>query len=73
VRLAIEQLSQNCKTILLATRLLEEADQLCDCVAFIVNRHIVANDTPQNQKLSLGTRSLEVTQLIQTSQTIFPT
>jgi ABC-2 type transport system ATP-binding protein len=60
VRLAVKRLSQNGKTILLTTHLLEEADQLCSRVAFIVNGAIVANDTPQNLKLSHGTRSLEV-------------
>jgi len=61
IRSAIEQRSQNGKTILLTTHLLEEADQLCRHVAFIVNGHIVANDTPQNLKLSHGKRSLELT------------
>jgi ABC-2 type transport system ATP-binding protein len=60
VRSAIELLSQTGKTILLTTHLLEEADQLCKYVAFIVNGHIVANDTPQNLKLSHGNRSLKV-------------
>jgi ABC-2 type transport system ATP-binding protein len=60
LRQAIEQLSQNGKTILLTTHLLEEADQLCGCVAFIVNGCIVANDTPQNLKLSHGKRALKV-------------
>lgn len=44
----------------MTTHLLEEADQLCGRVAFIVNGHIVANDTPQNLKLSHGKRSLKV-------------
>lgn len=61
VRIAIDQLSQEGITILLTTHLLEEADQLCSHVAFIVNGRIVANDTPQNLKLSHGSRSLEVT------------
>lgn len=46
VRLAIEQLSQNGKTILLTTYLLEEADQLCGRVALIVNGHILADVIP---------------------------
>jgi len=61
VRSAITQLSLEGITILLTTHLLEEADQLCDHVAFIVNGRLVANDTPQNLKLSRGSRSLEVT------------
>ncbi len=60
VRSAIEQLSRNGKTILLTTHLLEKADQLCRRVAFIVNGYIVANDTPQNLKLSHGKRALKV-------------
>ena len=60
VRSAIEQLSRNGKTVLLTTHLLEEADQLCRRVAFIVNGYIVAKDTPQNLKLSHGKRALKV-------------
>jgi len=60
VRLAIEQLSQYGKTILLTTHLFEEADQLCRRIAFIVNGHMVAIDTSQNLKLSRGKRSLEL-------------
>jgi len=61
VRAIIQQLSQEGITILLTTHLLEEADQLCQNVAFIVNGHIVANDTPRNLKLSRGRRTLVVT------------
>jgi len=61
VRNAIEQLSRNGKTILLTTHLLEEADELCRRVAFIVDGCLVANDTPRNLKLSHGRRQLEVT------------
>jgi ABC-type multidrug transport system ATPase subunit len=41
--------------------LLEEADQLCRGVAFIVNRRIVANDTLENLKLAYRKRSLDIT------------
>jgi ABC-2 type transport system ATP-binding protein len=61
VRNSIEQLSQEGMTILLTTHLLEEADQLCQHIAFIVNGRIVANDTPRNLKLSHGKRSLLLT------------
>jgi ABC-2 type transport system ATP-binding protein len=61
VRDEIEQLRQEGMTILLTTHLLEDADQLCQHVAFIVNGSIVANDTPRNLKLSHGKRSLVVT------------
>jgi ABC-2 type transport system ATP-binding protein len=58
VRGAIEQLRQQGITILLTTHLLEEADQLCQRIAFINQGRIVANDTPRNLKLAHGQRSL---------------
>lgn len=60
VRAAIEQLSWEGMTILLTTHLLEEADQLCQHVAFITSGRIVANDTPRNLKLAHGKRSVVV-------------
>ena len=61
IRLAIKQLSEEGITILLTTHLMDEADQLCQRVAFIVNGKIVANDTPRNLKLTHGERMLTVT------------
>jgi ABC-2 type transport system ATP-binding protein len=61
VREIIKSLCQNGKTILLTTHLLEKAEQLCDRVAFMVNRRLVANDTPQNLRLSHGKRPLKLT------------
>jgi ABC-2 type transport system ATP-binding protein len=61
VRQTIEQLAHEGMTILLTTHIMEEADQLCQRVAFIVNGHIVANDTPRNLKLAHGQRTLLVT------------
>lgn len=61
VRAAIEQLSRDGVTILLTTHVLEEADQLCQHVAFINQGRIVANDTPRNLKLAHGQRTLLVT------------
>ena len=61
VRATIEQLSREEMTILLTTHLLEEADQLCQRVAFINKGRIVANDTPRRLKLSHGQRTLVVT------------
>jgi len=61
IRLAIKQLSEEGITILLTTHLMDEADQLCQQVAFIVNGKIVANDTPRNLKLTHGERMLTVT------------
>ena len=61
VRETVEQLRQEGTTILLTTHLMEEADQLCQQVAFIVDGRLVANDTPRNLKLAHGQRSLAVT------------
>jgi ABC-2 type transport system ATP-binding protein len=61
VSFSIELLSTEGKTILLTTHLLEEADQLCKRVAFIVKGRIVANDTPENLKLTYGKRSIDIT------------
>lgn len=61
VRKEIKQLSHEGMTILLTTHLLEDADQLCQRVAFMVNGRIVANDTPRNLKLTHGRRSLMLT------------
>jgi ABC-2 type transport system ATP-binding protein len=58
VRGTIEQLSREGMTILLTTHLLEEADQLCQRVAFINQGRIVANDTPRSLKLAHGRRTL---------------
>lgn len=61
IRRTINQLSQEGITVLLTTHLMEEADQLCQHVAFIVNGHIVANGMPRILKLAHGTRTLTVT------------
>jgi ABC-2 type transport system ATP-binding protein len=61
VRQVVKQLSQEGTTILLTTHLMEEADLLCEQVAFIVNGRFVANDTPRKLKLSHGQRALTVT------------
>ncbi|MBA2284547.1 MAG: ABC transporter ATP-binding protein [Ktedonobacteraceae bacterium] len=57
----IQQLRTEGVTILLTTHLMEEADQLCQYVGFIVNGRLVANDTPRNLKLAHGQRSMIVT------------
>ncbi len=61
VRETVEQLRKEGTTILLTTHLMEEADQLCQQVGFIVNGRLVANDTPRNLKLAHGQRTLVVT------------
>jgi ABC-2 type transport system ATP-binding protein len=61
VRETVEQLRQEGTTILLTTHLMDEADQLCQQVAFMVDGRLVANDTPRNLKLAHGQRALAVT------------
>jgi ABC-2 type transport system ATP-binding protein len=61
VRTIMEEQRQAGTTILLTTHLLEEADQLCQHVAFINHGQIVANDTPRRLKLAHGQRTLVVT------------
>ncbi len=61
IRQTIQELCQQGTTVLLTTHLMEEADQLCQHVAFIVGGSIVVNDTPQNLKLNHGQRVMSVT------------
>lgn len=61
VRQTIEQLSTEGTTILLTTHLMDEADALCQHVAFIAGGRIVANDTPRALKLAHGQRTMLVT------------
>ncbi|MBT8172292.1 ABC transporter ATP-binding protein [Candidatus Bathyarchaeota archaeon] len=51
IREQIKELTKNQgKTVLLTTHYMDEADQLCDRVAFISTGNIVAIDTPNNLK-----------------------
>ncbi len=61
VRETVEHLREAGTTILLTTHLMEEADLLCQQVAFMVNGRLVANDTPRHLKLAHGQRALMVT------------
>jgi ABC-2 type transport system ATP-binding protein len=61
VHQTIEQLRKAGTTVLLTTHLMEEADQLCQQVAFLVNGRLVANDSPRHLKLAHGQRVLTVT------------
>lgn len=61
VRQTVKELCQEGMTILLTTHLMEEADQLCQRVAFIKDGQIVANDTPRNLKLAHGEPTMTVT------------
>ncbi len=61
IRETIKLLSEEGMTILLTTHLMDEADQLCQQVAFIVDGKVVANDAPRNLKLAHGRHELVVT------------
>jgi ABC-2 type transport system ATP-binding protein len=63
VRQVVKQLAHEGTTILLTTHLMEEADLLCDRVAFIVNGRLVASDTPGNLKRAHSRRALVVTMI----------
>ncbi|MCT0016007.1 ATP-binding cassette domain-containing protein [Lactococcus lactis subsp. lactis] len=57
----IRRLVDNGSTVLLTTQYLDEADQLADQIVVIDNGKVVANDTPDGLKKSIGTSSLQVT------------
>ena len=48
-------------TVFLTTHYMEEADQLCQRVAFISEGKIVAEDAPQNLKIRYGEKKATVT------------
>jgi ABC-2 type transport system ATP-binding protein len=68
LRQTIARLSSEGMTVLLTTQVMEEADQLCAHVAFLIQGRIVANDTPLNLKLAHGQRKLVVTLALPASQ-----
>jgi len=57
LRSLIQKLNRQGVTLFLTTHYLEEADLLCDRVAFLVQGRIVALDTPQNLKQRLKVES----------------
>ena len=61
IRRLIVDMSKEGVTIFLTTHYMEEADQLCDRVAFLSEGHIVALDTPGNLKSSHGQNHVNVT------------
>ena len=61
IRRLILDLSEQGVTIFLTTHYMEEADQLCNRVAFLSEGRIVALDTPNNLKVAHGEKSLNVT------------
>lgn len=60
VREMIAGLSRGGTTVFLTTHYMEEADQLCQRVAFLNEGKVVALDTPQNLKVKHGERCLWV-------------
>jgi ABC-2 type transport system ATP-binding protein len=59
IRELVIELSQQGTTIFLTTHYMEEADQLCQHIAFINQGKIAALDTPENLKIAHGQRSVE--------------
>ena len=55
IRRLVVDMSNQGVTIFLTTHYMEEADQLCDRVAFLSEGRIVALDTPDNLKTAHGT------------------
>ncbi len=64
------QLSQAGATVFLTTHYMEEADELCDRVAFLSQGKIVAMDTPRNLKLRYGERNAVVVLKDQREETV---
>ena len=60
-RRLIVDMSKQGVTIFLTTHYMEEADQLCDRVAFLSEGRIVALDTPGNLKTAHGQQQVNVT------------
>ncbi len=60
IRQTIGDLSRTGTTVFLTTHYMEEADQLCQRVAFLNEGCIVALDTPQNLKIAHGRRRAKV-------------
>ena len=58
IRRLVKDLSHEGITVFLTTHYMEEADQLCNRIAFISAGKIVALDTPDNLKLAHGQKSL---------------
>lgn len=60
IRQLIARQSERGTTVFLTTHYMEEADELCDRVAFLSQGKIVALDTPRELKLRIGQRSAVV-------------
>ncbi|RAV10791.1 ABC transporter ATP-binding protein [Paenibacillus contaminans] len=60
IRKTLTRLNQEGTTIFLTTHNMEEAEQLCDRIAFINNGVITAMDTPQNLRLAYADPTITV-------------
>ena len=60
IRRLVLDLAREGVTVFLTTHYMEEADQLCNRVAFISEGRIVALDTPDNLKVAYGQKCLNV-------------
>jgi ABC-2 type transport system ATP-binding protein len=70
IRQLIVDMSKHGVTIFLTTHYMEEADQLCDRVAFLSEGRIVALDKPDNLKTAHGKHEVNVTLANSESRTI---
>ena len=61
LRQLITDMSNEGVTVFLTTHYMEEADQLCDRVAFLSEGRIVALDTPNNLKTAHGANQVNIT------------
>lgn len=68
LRALIRSLSDEGTTVFLTTHYMNEADELCDRVAFLKAGQIVALDTPTELKLRYGQRSVRV--LLRSRETV---
>ena len=66
----VRELSASNVSVLLCTHYMEEADELCDRVAFLSNGKIVAQDTPRELKLRYGHQTAQVLLQDRSEQTI---
>ena len=60
LRQIVREMSEKGTTVVLCTHYMEEADELCDRVAFMSSGKIVAMDSPRELKLMYGTPSARV-------------
>lgn len=68
----IKNLKREGKTIFITTHNMHDADELCDRVAFIVDGHIRAIDSPYALKQKHGNRTVEIGLTSQSKPFVFP-